>query len=175
MADTTAGSGDGSNSDGNSTGANTSGAGDSKTFNLTQEEFNRQLDERVMRERAKYADYKDVKAKAAEYDKLAEANKSEIEKANDRVTKAEAEVAKIPSLVADALRTHLIARNAIDKDDAELFLTATDPELLLKQVDRLLAQGSRRKTNHVTREGANQQPAADDLREFTADLFGRKE
>lgn len=153
-----------SSTDGNETGGTTSTAGDEFKPITSQDDLNRVIADRVQRERAKYADYKDVKTKAAEYDKLAEANKSEIEKANDRVTKAEAEVAKVPTLVADALRTHLIARHEIDKDDAELFLTASEPELLLKQVDRLLAQGApQRKTNHVTREGNN--PSADERAE----------
>lgn len=145
------------------TGGNDSGATPAADGEFTpitsQDELNRIIGERV--KRAKPADYNDLKAKAARLDEIEQANKSEIEKATERVTKAEAEVAQIPAKVAEALRTHLVARHEIDKDDAELFLTANDPELLLKQVDRLLAQSSARKpTNHVPREGAS--PAADE-------------
>ena len=47
-------------------------------------------------------------------------------------------------------------------DDAELFLTASDPDLLLKQVSRLVeTKGAGRKQNTVPREGTNPRPADD--------------
>ena len=142
----------------------------------SQDDLNRVIAERVQRERGKYADYNDLKAKAGRLDEIEQANKSEIEKANDRVAKAEAEAAKVPSLVAGQLREHLVKLHGIDGEDAELFLTANDPELLLKQVDRLLARGSQRKKtgNVVPREGSNPTSSGgDDMRSFTNDLFGR--
>jgi hypothetical protein len=142
----------------------------------SQDDLNRIIADRVQRERGKYADYKDLKAKAAQLDEIEQANKSEIEKATDRATKAEAEAAKVPSLVAGQLREHLAKLHEIDTEDAELFLTATDPELLLKQVDRLLARGSQRKKtgNVVPREGANPTSSGGDgMRSFTNELFGR--
>jgi predicted phage tail protein len=104
---------------------------------------------------------------------LEDAQKSETEKAADRIAKAEAEVASLPAKVADALRTHLVALHEIDKDDAELFLTATDPELLLKQVTRLIGQSDKRKkTNTVPREGQTSSTSGDDeVREFARGLF----
>jgi len=103
---------------------------------------------------------------------LEDAQKSETEKAADRIAKAEAEVASLPVKVADALRTHLVALHEIDKDDAELFLTATDPELLLKQVTRLIGQSDKRKTNTVPREGKTPSTSGDDeVREFARGLF----
>ncbi|MBM0203258.1 hypothetical protein JNW90_09140 [Micromonospora sp. STR1s_5] len=142
----------------------------------SQDDLNRVIADRVQRERGKFADYNDLKAKAGRLDEIEQANKSEIEKANDRVTKAEAEVAKVPSLVAGQLREHLVKLHEINDEDAELFLTANDPELLLKQVERLVGRGSQRKKtgNHVPREGANPNSSGgDDMRSFTNDLFGR--
>jgi hypothetical protein len=107
---------------------------------------------------------------------IEDAQKSESEKAAERVAKAEAEVAKLPSLVSAALRDHLVALHEIDKDDADLFLTATDPELLLKQVTRLLGQSDKRKRqgNVVPREGKNPSSVVDsDERAFARELFGR--
>ena len=162
---------------GNTSGSTPTADGDFKPI-TSQDELNRLLNERLARERSKYADYKDVKAKAAKLDEIEQANKSEIDKAMDRVAKAEAEAATVPNKVADALRSHLVALHKIPADDAELFLTASDPDLLLKQVDRLVARGSeaaadQRKTgNHVPREGKTPAPPADDpLREFTGRLF----
>ncbi|MEU7771233.1 hypothetical protein AB0C44_07895 [Micromonospora taraxaci] len=142
----------------------------------SQDDLNRVIADRVQRERGKFADYNDLKAKASRLDEIEQANKSEIEKANDRVAKAESEAAKVPGLVAGQLREHLVKLHQIEADDAELFLTATDPELLLKQVDRLLAQGSQRKKtgNHVPREGTTPTSSGgNDMRSFTNDLFGR--
>ena len=158
---------------GNTTSEPTPGAGDFKPI-TSQDELNRIIGERV--KRAKPADYDELRTKAARLDDIEQANKSEIEKANERVTKAEAEAAKVPSLVAGQLREHLVKVHEIDAEDAELFLTASDPELLLKQVDRLLARGSQRKKtgNVVPREGANPTSSGgNDMRSFTNELFGR--
>jgi predicted phage tail protein len=104
---------------------------------------------------------------------IEDAQKSETEKTADRIAKAEAEVASVPSKVADALREHLVALHEIDKDDAELFLTANEPDLLLKQVTRLVGQSDKRKKqNHVPREGNTPSSAEGDERETVSALFG---
>lgn len=104
---------------------------------------------------------------------IEDAQKSESEKAADRIAKAEAEVATVPTKVADALREHLVTLHEIDEDDAELFLTANEPELLLKQVTRLIGQSDKRKTKHtVPSEGRTTPKSGDDeMREFARNLF----
>ena len=117
---------------------------------------------------------KEAKPKLRRLTELEEAAKTDAEKSADRISKAEAEAASVPAKVADALRTHLVALHEVDPEDAELFLTATDPELMLKQVTRLLGQDKRRK-NHVPREGQTPVSTAtetSDMREFTRALFG---
>ena len=118
---------------------------------------------------------KDLKTKAQRLDELEDAQKSETEKAADRIAKAEAEVATLPTKVSAALREHLVTLHEIDKDDAELFLTADDPDVLLKQVTRLLGQSDKRKRNHrVPTEGkTTPKPGEDKLQTFTRNLFGR--
>jgi len=96
---------------------------------------------------------------------------------SERLAVAEAEAATVPAKVAEALKTHLVARHEINAEDAELFLTATDPELMLKQIDRLLAQsqsGKRRKnTNYVPDQGnADNAEKTSHMREFARQLFG---
>lgn len=147
-------------------------SGDFKAI-TTQADLDKIIGERVKRERDKYADVKDLRAKAAEFDKLTEANKSEVQKANDRAAAAEAEVQTLPAKVAEALKAHLVGLHQIDKDDAELFLTANDPELLLKQVTRLLETGAKRqRRNHAPNEGTNDGAGkGDSMREFTRGLF----
>lgn len=55
---------------------------------LTQDEVDRIIQERVARERAKYADYDDLKAKAEKADELEAEGQSELEKARSAAEKA---------------------------------------------------------------------------------------
>lgn len=121
---------------------------------------------------AQKAEIKDLKGKAAKLAKIEEEQKSEAEKAADRVSKAEAEAAAVPAKVAAALKEHLVALHQFDAEDSELFLTADEPELLLKQVSRLLDRSDKRRKNHVPREGANPQAAASEDTAFARDLLG---
>jgi len=63
-----------------------------KTF--TQEEVNGIVNERLARERKKYegVDLDELKRKAQELDQIEEANKSELEKANERANSLQAEL-----------------------------------------------------------------------------------
>lgn len=54
-----------------------------------QDELNEIVEKRLARERAKYSDYSDVKAKAAKFDELEEEKKSELDKLASKATKAE--------------------------------------------------------------------------------------
>ncbi|EOM77911.1 hypothetical protein DW322_08810 [Rhodococcus rhodnii] len=115
---------------------------------------------------------KDNAAAAKRLTEIEESQKSEAEKAADRIAKAEAEVASVPAKVSESLRAHFVEYHGIDAEDAELFLTATEPELLLKQVTRLLGQsGKRTKQLHVPKEGTNPKGSDDDpRREFLRGL-----
>jgi hypothetical protein len=120
---------------------------------------------------------KENAAAARELAEIKESQKTESEKAADRIAKAEAEVASVPAKVSDALREHLVTLHEIDKDDAELFLTANEPELLLKQVTRLLARSDeqaavrKKNGNRVPREGNNPNPGDDPMRDVVRGLF----
>lgn len=63
--------------------------GGGQTF--TQAELERILGERLAREREKYKDYEDLKKKAAEFDKWQEAQKSDLQKAQEAAKKAQEE------------------------------------------------------------------------------------
>jgi hypothetical protein len=122
---------------------------------------------------AQKTEIKDLKAKAKRLDEIEESQKTEAEKAAERITKAEAEAASVPAKVSAALKEHLVALHQFDAEDAELFLTADDPDLLLKQVSRLLDRSDkRRKKNIVAREGENPSAASSDEATFARDLFG---
>src|SRR5690606_24527734 len=146
-------------------------AGDGFKPITSQDDLNRVIADRIGRERAKFADYADLKAKAEKFDELEAANKSEIEKAAEKATAAEQRAAKAE---ADALRWKVAAKHGISDEDAELFLTGTDEETLIRQAERLAERTSARKKNGnvVPREGSTPPAAPDDERAFVRELFG---
>jgi hypothetical protein len=65
-----------------------------ETTTFTQADVDRIVRERLARQKSQFADYEDLKTKATEYDKIAEAQKSELDKAQERAAKAEREAAE---------------------------------------------------------------------------------
>lgn len=80
-----------------------------KTF--TQSEMEAIIGERLKRERAKYADYDELKGKAAKFDEAEEASKSELQKAVEERDKLKAELDK---LKAEAKRAEAVAKAAAE-------------------------------------------------------------
>lgn len=75
----------------------TSGRKSERTFDpiTSQEDFEARLKDRLDRERSKFADYDDLQAKAEKFDEIEAANKSELEKAEERAANAEARAAEL--------------------------------------------------------------------------------
>lgn len=84
----------------------TPGGDGGKTF--TQADLDRIVTERLNRQKAQFGDYDALKAKAADFDKLQDANKSELEKAQEAARKAEE--ARVAAL--STANTRLIAATA---------------------------------------------------------------
>ena len=141
---------------------------------FTQEQVNTFLAE----QKRKIGNVTELKAAAVELAAIKEAQKTDVQKTADRLAAADAEIAKIPAKVSEALRVHLVALHKIPAEDAELFLTASDPEVLLKQVERLVARGaedvaaSKKHGNFVAREGSNTHSADSDELQTARELFG---
>jgi len=95
---------------------------------LTQSEVDRIVADRVQRERQKFADYTDLKNKAAKLDELAEAQKSDLEKAVE-AARREGEVAALARsnarLVAAEARALAAGSQFRDAGDAVRFLDLT--------------------------------------------------
>lgn len=94
-----------------------------KTF--TQEQIDKIVEQRLRREREKFADYDDLKAKAGQLDKLEESKKTDEQKLLDRIAaleKADAEKAKaLEQSQIDRLRERVAAkRNLTDAQAARL-------------------------------------------------------
>lgn len=100
---------------------------------LTQAEVDQIVADRLKREREKFRDYKDLQAKAAEFDKLTEAQKSETQKLNDQLTEAQVE---LQALRVEKVRNAAAREAGLDSDLAE-YITAVEPEEALAQAKRL--------------------------------------
>ncbi|MBQ6359364.1 MAG: DUF4355 domain-containing protein [Clostridia bacterium] len=92
----------------------TGGTSPEKTF--TQSQLDAIVAERLARDRKDRADYDDLKAKAAELDKLKEAGRSELEKAQTAAADYKAKL--------EALQTEKQIRDARDKVSAETGIPA---------------------------------------------------
>ena len=102
-----------------------------KTF--TQAEMDAIIGDRLKRERAKYADYEELKGKAAKYDEAEEASKSELQKAveerdalRERLEKLEKEqerAAQVAKVAAEqGVDAALLARMSGDVEENAQFL-----------------------------------------------------
>ncbi|MBC3186295.1 DUF4355 domain-containing protein [Corynebacterium sp. zg-331] len=89
----------------------------------TQEDLDRIIEARIARERAKYQGHDEYKAKAAKYDEAQEAKKTAEQKATERITALEAELAA--ERLAGA-RARIAAEHHLD---ADLLAGATEEEL----------------------------------------------
>jgi len=147
----------------------------------SQQELDAVLKDRLNRERSKFKDYDTLKAKADMLDQIEQANLSELEKANGRITSAESERDQAK---AEALRLRIAVTHGISLDDADLFLTGTDEETLTAQAKRLSdraaeqanAEAERKKKNPiVSKEGTSTKTGTtteEDDREFARTFFG---
>ena len=130
-----------------------------KAATFTQADVDRIVKERVQRERAKFADYDDLKDKASQA-KTAEERLTDLEK-------------QLEQSQREALRRRVQAAHGIADEDADLFLTGDDEETLTAQAKRLVErESSKKRNNHVPAEGNNPRPAADESRETVRGLFG---
>lgn len=156
-------------------GGNTSGetpTADEFKAITSQDDLNKVINERLTRERAKFADYKDLKTKASEFDKLQAANQTEAEKAAARVAELEAELNGVRS---ESNRLRIATEHGItDADDIRLFLTGTDEETLTEQARRLAERTADRKKNgnRVPNEGTNSTSTEGEGLETVRALFG---
>lgn len=138
---------------------------------FTQAEVDRIVGDRVTRERAKYADYDELKTKAGQ-----------ATTAEERIAALEQ---KLSTTEASALRTRIAAKFSISTEpgkddspsDADLFLTGADEATLTKQAERLAGRVADRKKqgNVAPKEGTTSTSGSEDseLRETARQLFRR--
>lgn len=141
----------------------------------TQDDLNKVISERLNRERAKYADYKDLKAKADQLDKIQSENQSETDRLANQIQQLQAQ---LDESNLTALRARVQASHQISDEDAGLFLTGTDEETLTRQATALAKRNDdkAKKGPYVPSQGNQPDPnqQGGELREFTRSLFGKK-
>lgn len=98
----------------------------------TQADLDRIIADRLAREKAKYADYDEAKQKAAEYDRVQEAAKTEVQKIVERAEKAERAAAEA---TAKALRAEVAQAKGVPA----ALLSGDTLEALQASADALLA------------------------------------
>lgn len=175
-----AGTGTTSTEDGNTTSGTTSTAGDGFKPPASQEELNRIIAERVKRAEAKYADAPELRKKAQQYDAMVEAQKTELQKIQDRAEAAEKRAADLEAAEqkrqADAEAAAQVAawKSKIAEDTgipASALRGNTQEELRehAKELKALLPDPNTRRGGYVPAEGRNTGSGGSDLAsQFTA-------
>lgn len=90
-----------------------------RTF--TQEQVDRLIRDRLARQKAQFSDYDEIKARASKLDEIEEANKTELQKATDRLAALERQAAEAQQLAREnSLRAAVVSeaakRNVVDPD-----------------------------------------------------------
>lgn len=127
---------------------------------FTQADVDRIVKERVQRERAKYADYEDLKAKAGSATTLEE----RVEQIERQAREAESR----------ALRAEVANAKGLTPTQAKR-LVGTTREELEADADELIADiGAQKKANNrVPNEGKTPPPTEDPMRSFATGIFER--
>ena len=92
----------------------------------TQDELNRIIAERVNRVKTQFGDYSDLKAKAAKFDELDQANKTEQERLTERAEAAEKRAAELES---QTIRLEVASQNGLSPAQAKRLVGSTREEL----------------------------------------------
>ena len=138
-----------------------------KTF--TQSELDAIVSDRLKRERTKFQDYESLRQKAEQFDKLEEANKTELQKATEKATALEAELASLKkNEEIRSLRDKVAKENGIP---AELLSGSTEEECMAQAKALIAFRESSSNTGypnvrdsgeiHNTNKGTTRQQFAD--------------
>ena len=155
---------------------NTADAGDNTEVSTykapaTQEELDNIIQKRLAKERAKYADYEELKSAAEKFQAIEDAKKTELEKLVEQRDALEADLA---AARFDAMRQSIAAEYGISKEDTELFLTGDNSEVLKAQAEALKARTTPdvRVGTHVPGLQDRNNGESDSKDSFARSLFG---
>jgi len=134
--------------------------------------FDAEYVDKLRKESAKYRTEARANAEAARrLSEIEQSQKSDQQKADDRIKDLEA---KFAAAEARALRAEIANAHGISAEDRDLFLTGTDEETLTAQAKRLSERESSRKKqgNRVPQEGRNPSAPPSEERAAVRSLFG---
>lgn len=105
-----------------------------RTF--TQSELNAIIEGRLKKESAKYSDYEELKTKAARFDEIEEANKSELQKATEKANALQAQIDEMTKANELAsIRNKIASESGVPAN----LLTGNDEETCKAQAEAILA------------------------------------
>lgn len=134
----------------------------------SQADLDKIVADRIARERAKYADYDDLKDKAAKFTEIENASKSDLEKAQQRADEAERKAAETERR---ALRAEVAAEKGVPVD----LLTGSTKDEIEAAADRLLefSKGAKPTVgSHLPNQDKSPQKNASGLADTARKLFG---
>ena len=132
---------------------NTQTTAEEKTY--TQADIDRIVGERLSRERAKYEDYNELKAKAEKWTEMEEAQKSELQKAQEKSAGLEKELEALKAAQAALQTRHKVSE---ETGVPASLLTGSDEEAMKEQAKAILEfSGSRKKYPNV-KDGGEVKP-----------------
>ena len=105
----------------------------------SQDDLNRIIEARLARERAKFADYPELKSKAEKLAEIEDRDRSELERAIARAEKAEREVSERDAALAEKDREVLVQRVSAEKKVPAKWLSGSTQEDLEASADEWLA------------------------------------
>lgn len=108
-----------------------------KTF--TQKELDSIVAERLKRERSKYEGFDELKAKAAKFDELEEASKTELQKATERAEKLQTELDSIKKSQELKNLRETVAKEAGIPLESMSLLTGETEEVLKDQAKTIMS------------------------------------
>lgn len=144
-----------------------------KTF--TQSELDQIIEERLKRERKKYADYEELRGKAEKYDQSVQKGKTEMQKANEAIEKLQLQLGGY--MKAEEVRK-IREKVSSDTKVPSNLLTGETEEDCKKQAEAILAFAKPKeypapRKNTITHK-ANEE-VDESMREFVHQIFGKGE
>lgn len=136
-----------------------------RTF--TQSEMNAILQDRLARERGKYADYETLKAKAEQFDRAEAAEKTELQKASERAQRLQAQ---LDSLTKAAALQKMRAAVAEQTSVPQALLSADTEEACTAQAQAILNFAKQQAGYPVVKDGGGpvQNPTGSPGEQFAA-------
>lgn len=129
---------DGDNGQGHDGPQGTAGQGGGFTPPQSQDEFDRIIQDRVARERKKFADYDDLKARADRLTEIEDGQKSEVQRLNDTIEQLKTENDTLKSDISKKDRDALAAKIAHDKGVPVRYVTGDDEKSMKAAADLFL-------------------------------------